>query len=199
MKTLILPIILAAGIVSHPLEADYKLEQASCELYFSPDGHVAEQLIALIDKEQKSIQAAIYCLTHREIAKALVQAKKRGVAVEIIVDPFSVKIRSPLKKLADAGISVLVWDPPAIQTGSKKEKRPLMHDKFCILGGTSVWTGSFNFTYDANLSNQENAILLHDTSIAKKFQEQFLTIKRQACRPYYDYLAHHPKSKKKGT
>lgn len=196
MKSLVIPFLAISGLIFHPLESE-NIEPGTYQLYFSPDGHVAEQLIALIDKEEKSIQTAVYSLSHRGIAKALIEAKKRGVAVEVIVDPYSVKARSPLKKLADAGVSILVWDPPTVQSGSKKEKRPLMHDKFCILGGASVWTGSFNFTEDANLSNQENAILLQDSSIAKKFQEQFHTIKRQGCRPYYDYLAHHPKGKKK--
>jgi len=54
---------------------------------------------------------AIYSLTHRAISEALVRAKTRGVEIELIVDPFSVKARSPLVRIAAVGIPIYVWDP----------------------------------------------------------------------------------------
>lgn len=174
-------------------------DKSQVKLYFSPQDHLADHLISYIEKESKSIHVAVYCLTHRGISEALVKAKKRGVEVEVIVDPFSVKARSPVVRLAGSGIPVYVWDPgfdPA-----KRKKAPIMHDKFCIFGGKSVWTGSFNFTYEADTVNRENALYLEEPEHAKKFLDQFRSMKNKGCTRYEEYLTAHPKpasqSKKK--
>ena len=171
-----------------------KAEPVAVQVYFSPKDQIAQKLIALIEKEQKSIHVAIYCLTHRGIAEALIQAKKRGVEVEMIVDPFSVKTRFPLGRIARSGIPVFVWDPGV--TGQRK-KAPLMHDKFCIFGAKGVWSGSFNFTYDADQANRENALFFVDDEAAKRYLEQFRSMKYKGCRPYEEYLTAHNKSSEK--
>lgn len=149
---------------------------APAHAYFSPDDHLADHLIGMIDKENKSIKMAMYVLTHRGIAQALGKAKKRGVEIEVIADPFSAKRHSALSILMKAGISVWIWDPPL----EKDEKKPLMHDKFCVFGKKMVWTGSFNCTYDADVRNQENAIVFENPELALRFEERFNQIKKQS-------------------
>lgn len=171
---------------------------SASKIYFSPEDKLSEHLIALIDKEDKSIQAAVYCLTHRKIANALIQAKKRGVHVELIVDPFSVKLRTPVHRMSQQGIEIFVWDPEELLVGRSGQAsigKPIMHDKFCILGHKIVWTGSFNFTNQADEYNQENAIVLEDVEAAKRFSEEFNKIKKRGCIPYGKYLEAHPKKK----
>ncbi|MBY0529445.1 MAG: hypothetical protein K2P51_04565 [Rhabdochlamydiaceae bacterium] len=170
----------------------------SSEVYFSPEDHLAEKLIALIDKEPKSICAAVYCLMSGEISQALQRAKKRGVFVEVIVDPFSVKQRSPIGKLNEKGIVIHVWDPKVEEIpASKYAKKPLMHDKFCVFGDHTVWTGSFNFTRQASCSNKENVVVLHDPAIAALYLAEFEKIKKQGCSAYRQFLA--MKEQKKGV
>ena len=92
------------------------------------------------------------------------EARKRGVNVEIIVDPFFDQgARAPLNRMAQAGIALYVWDPPptpnvspAVIVDEKKHKshKPLMHNKFRVFGHKTVWTGSFNFTSEASRNNQ---------------------------------------------
>lgn len=164
---------------------------ANYQVLFSPEDHVADQLISLIEKEKKSIKAAIYCLMHRGISNALIDAHKRGVDVEVIVDPFSVKSRSPVNKMGAAQLPVFVWDPPTLETkkGRKTHKRkPLMHDKFCVLGDAKVWTGSFNFTFEAANANKENVIVLESSEVARRYLEEFKRLKKQGCVPLSDYL-----------
>ena len=183
MIHLLLALTLVAGL-GCPLEM-----QAATQVYFSPKDQVAGRLIERIDKEKQSIRIAIYCLSHSGIGRALIRAKKRGVSVEIIVDPFSVKVRTPLARLVKAGIPVYVWDP--VRTPEEQEKRPrapLMHDKFCIFGKENVWTGSFNFTNTADLVNQENAVILDEADVVAAFQAQFARIKKEGCRPYAEFV-----------
>ncbi len=161
-------------------------------VYFSPEDHLDKRLIEQIDKENKSIHVCIYTFTHRAIADALVEAKKRGVEVEVIVDRFSVKIKAPLQRLVDAGIPVFVWDPDRHKR--KIAQRPLMHNKFCVFTD-KVWTGSFNFTSEASRIHQENALVLQDAALASAYKGQFYTIKLRSCIPLSSYIAMRPKKK----
>jgi len=70
----------------------------------------------------------------------------------------------------------------------------LMHNKFCVFGMDKVWTGSFNFTYEASKIHQENALVLQDASLASAYKGQFYTIKHRSCIPLSSYVS---KSRKK--
>ncbi|MES2345129.1 MAG: phospholipase D-like domain-containing protein [Chlamydiota bacterium] len=178
-----------AFFVSFLLVMSSFVSGATPQIYFSPQDHLSDRLISLIHAEKESIQTAIYCFTHREIAKALIAAKKRGVKVEVIVDAFSVKIKTPLASLEKAGIPIYVFSPPEVKTNAGKVLRtPLMHDKFCVFGQAKVWTGSFNFTYEASRSNAENAVVLDDAKAVESYREHFFKLKKSSCIPYSEYL-----------
>ncbi len=173
---------------------------AKCEVYFSPKDFLASRLIRLIDSEKKSIKVAVYRMTHKEIAEALVRAFHRRVQVEVIVDPFSVKKRSPIHRLLRGQVPLFVWDSELCahtRFTQRKDKRPLMHDTFCVFGDELVWTGSFDFTYDASAIHRENALTLESREIALKYLEQFAQMKLYETRPYEEYLFYHPKKKGK--
>jgi phosphatidylserine/phosphatidylglycerophosphate/cardiolipin synthase-like enzyme len=167
---------------------------ADCRVYFSPKDQLAERLIELIDKEDKSIKIAIYSMSHIGIAKALERAKERQVAIEVLVDPFSVKVQSSIHRLLGKGIPLFVWDQ-GIRMGARRRKA-LMHDKFCVFGNHTVWTGSFNFTNDANLRHQENAVAMQSKEIAQNYLAQFAHMKLYESRPYQEYIALYPKKKR---
>lgn len=150
------------------------------QVYFSPKDQLADRLIEMIAQETKSVHIAIYCFTHREIGKALVAAKKRGVDVQMLVDPFSVKTRTPIARMAQEGIPIYVWSPPQVKDAKGKPLRtPLLHDKFCVFGSKKVWTGSFNFTYEANRAHAENALVIDDPKIAAAFESEFQLLKKK--------------------
>lgn len=160
------------------------------QVFFSPEDRLDVQLISYIDREQHQIRIAVYCLTHRQIIKALIRAYKKGVNVEVLVDPFSLKRRFGLEKLVEAGIPLFVWSPLAYQNQQKgkKKRNPLMHDKFCVLGRDKVWTGSFNFTYGASNSNRENAVILESVQAASQYLQEFEKLKKQGGIFYKNYL-----------
>jgi phosphatidylserine/phosphatidylglycerophosphate/cardiolipin synthase-like enzyme len=184
MTRVIFQLFLAFSVLTAPLFAAF--ETPSATVYFSPDDQLALRLIELIEQETQSIHACIYTFTHKGIAKALIAAKNRGVEVELIVDRFSVKSRAPLQRLVQAGIPVYVWDPDPMR---KTAHRPLMHHKFCVFGSEKVWTGSFNWSYEAANLHRENAVLMADKALAIAFQGQFLTVKLRSCIPYGAYIA----------
>ena len=190
------PYLLALALSSSPLVCE-EAKPPIVESYFSPKDRVDAKLISLIEQETTSIKAAVYCLTHRGIIHALVEAKKRGVDVELIIDPFTVKARAPLKRMAQSGMSIFVWDPDQkSMTDRNKLRAPLMHNKFCVFSSQGIlWTGSFNFTSEGALSNQENVVVLHDALQMRSFSEQFEQMKAKGCKSLKDYFSI-PKKKK---
>jgi phosphatidylserine/phosphatidylglycerophosphate/cardiolipin synthase-like enzyme len=178
------------GLTVAPLGGSAVTSQAM--VYFSPDDQLDKRLIEQINKETQSIHVCVYTFSHRAIADALVEAKQRGVEVEVIVDRFSVKTTASLQRLFDAGIPVHVWDPDRLKR--KVAHRPLMHNKFCVFSD-KVWTGSFNFTYEASKIHQENALILRDAALVSAYKGQFFTIKLRSCTPLTSYTALRPKKK----
>ncbi|MBS0652421.1 MAG: hypothetical protein JSR39_02715 [Verrucomicrobia bacterium] len=162
---------------------------AVSEVYFSPQDGVADRLIARINAEKQSIKVAVYCLMHTGIAKALKAAHARGVDVEVILDPYSIKSRSPVMKMVEKGIPVYVWNPKQIVNHAKQKKKPLMHDKFCVFGDHTVWTGSFNFTREGALANRENVVVMEGVDIAKSYLIEFAAIKDAGCSTYQDFIS----------
>jgi phosphatidylserine/phosphatidylglycerophosphate/cardiolipin synthase-like enzyme len=154
---------------------------AAChvEAYFSNDDNLEKELIAQIDAEKKSIHIATYELGLPSVVEALKRAKKRGAEVEIVTDSQFMRFHLPFfQDLLSNQIPVLIWkfSKPATPQ-STSHFLPIMHNKFFIFGGTTVWTGSYNLTKQATHKNAENAILIHDESLGKEFEEGFKALK----------------------
>lgn len=149
-------------------------------VYFSPDDHPSEKLIALINHAQHKIYAAVYMITDKNITHALINAKKRGVDVKVIMDRASFESSwGKGKYLKEHHVDLFVFG-----LGSKpKTKFPsaLMHNKFALIDD-QLWNGSFNWTRNANKNNQENVILTDNTHMYEKFKKHFDVLKER-CQP----------------
>jgi phosphatidylserine/phosphatidylglycerophosphate/cardiolipin synthase-like enzyme len=129
---------------SHPVERGSAVANG-----FSP-GNAEPLVIQAIDQAQHSIDMAAYSFTSRPIAAALIGAKARGVAIRVVVDKSQGHERySKATFLMNAGIPVRIDDRYAI-----------MHNKFMVIDGSTVETGSFNFTAAAAVRNAENVLVL---------------------------------------
>ena len=105
----------------------------------------------------------MYFLTAREIAQELVKAQGRKVVVRVVLDDGQESQRySKSRYLIKQGIGVRYH----IGTG-------IMHNKFSIIDGKTLLTGSFNWTPTANEKNEENLLVMTDKNIVQKYVERF--------------------------
>ena len=133
---------------------------------FSPESNCSDKLVAFITTAQKNLDIAIYTLTDKEIYTAISVASKRGVAVRIIADKQQALTKySLISSLKQQGIAVRYGN----QTG-------IMHNKFTIVDGLKLETGSFNYTAAANRKNNENQLYLDIPDVVQKYQARFNTI-----------------------
>uniref|UniRef100_UPI0039F6B5AD phospholipase D family nuclease n=1 Tax=Sulfuriferula sp. GW6 TaxID=3345112 RepID=UPI0039F6B5AD len=122
---------------------------AQVEVAFSPRAGATELVVKAISSAKKSILVAAYSFTSKPIAQALVAAHKRGVDVQVIVDKSQKSERyTSASFLANMGVPTRV-----------DSKHKIMHDKFLVVDGQHVETGSFNFTSSAEQGNAENALV----------------------------------------
>jgi phosphatidylserine/phosphatidylglycerophosphate/cardiolipin synthase-like enzyme len=130
------------------------------QVYFSPKGGCTAAIIKNLDQVEKWVLVQAYSFTSLPIAEALVNAHKRGVKVKVLLDKSQLKAKgSKLNLLVAAGI------PVSIDT-----KHSIAHNKVMIIDGSTVLTGSFNFTTAAEDRNAENLLVIRDKKIAKKYQ-----------------------------
>jgi len=138
------------------------------EIAFAPKpSRQAERLvIKVIDSAKDSAFMAAYHMTSKPIADAMCRAAARGIAVSAVLDAKSNKhgdSTSKLDYMLACGVDV------------KTDARyPIMHDKFIVVDGRHVETGSFNYTFAAAERNAENAIVVwNNVSMAKTYESEF--------------------------
>ncbi|KAB8306703.1 phospholipase D family protein [Erwinia endophytica] len=133
---------------------------------FTPSGSQSAQHVVLgaISGAKKSVDVAAYSFTSKPVAAALVAAKNRGVSVRVVADEKANNDRyTAVTFLANMGVPVRLDAQYAI-----------MHNKFMVVDGDTVQTGSFNYTASAARRNAENALLVQGApELANTYQAEF--------------------------
>jgi len=134
--------------------------------YFSPKQGAAQQVIGFIDHCTRTLDIAIYALTHDGIAEAIILAQERGVVVRVLIDNLQASQRgADDEKLEAQGIEV-----------RRDTQSGAMHHKFCIGDGNAVITGSFNWSVNADQRNAENFVIVRLRYAVADFQREFKRI-----------------------
>src|SRR5208283_5096110 len=152
-------IALLFSLQSYSHAIDLTLSNAPVAVYFSPNGGCTEAIMKTIDNAKSEILVQAYSFTSAPIAKALTEAHKRGVHVEIILDKSNETAQYSLADFtAHAGIPTYIDAAHAIA-----------HNKIMIVDGETVITGSFNFTMAAEEKNAENLLIVKSKELAKTY------------------------------
>lgn len=142
------------------------------EIAFAPTDGVENRIIAALNSANVSINVAMFTFTSASIAQALIDAKNRGVAVEVLLDGTADGSQfSQRDPLCAAGVTVRV------ETWASK-----LHDKYAVVDAGSasdplVLTGSTNWTANAVTTNDENLLIVHDASLASGFGGDFARLR----------------------
>ncbi len=132
---------------------------------------IAPQLIALIDGAGETLDGAFYQIDHPGIIDAFIRAEQRGVRVRIVTDTryfTDAAYTAGYQRMIDGGVEV------------KDDRRSgRMHDKFLVLDGREVFTGSYNLLGDdgPRFMHLDNAVLIRSRAFAQihtiEFEEMF--------------------------
>jgi len=121
-------------------------------------------LAEAIDATRNTLDIAAFELNNETITDAILRAHERGVQVRIVTDDEHglEDDDSTLVDLELEGIPIVDDDRTA-----------LMHNKFMIMDGITVWTGSTNFTQNGVYRNNNNLISLRSRRAVIAYQAEF--------------------------
>ena len=120
------------------------------QAHFSPKGGCQDAIVREIKAARREILVQAYSFTADPLTFGLVDAKKNGVTVEIVLDKSNELERySDLHILLEQGMDVKIDHDHAIA-----------HNKIIIIDKTTLITGSFNFTNQAEHENAENLLII---------------------------------------
>ncbi len=132
-------------------------------MLFSPHGGATEAVVNALDHSTNLVLVQAYSFTSAPIAKALVDAHRRGVQVQVILDGSQrTEKYSEADFLRDSAIPTLIDAQHAIA-----------HNKIIIIDDYLILTGSFNFTKAAEEKNAENLLVINDPVLAKRYLENW--------------------------
>jgi phospholipase D len=133
------------------------------EVCFTPGGDCTDLAVSNIDKARSSILVQAYSFTSAPIAKALVNAKNRGIDVKVILDKSDFAKRYTIATYLKNN-NIPVWNDyqPAIA-----------HNKVIIIDDDILLTGSFNFTKAAQQRNAENLLVIDSPQLADLYTKNW--------------------------
>jgi phosphatidylserine/phosphatidylglycerophosphate/cardiolipin synthase-like enzyme len=136
----------------------------SVAAYHSPKGGCTDAVVREINRAHRQVLVQAYSFTSKPIAQALIDAKKRGVHIEIILDKSNEQeTYTELGYLAEHGLS------PHIDA-----QHAIAHNKIMIIDRKTLITGSFNFTHQAEAENAENLLVIRGhPDLVKTYCAQF--------------------------
>jgi phosphatidylserine/phosphatidylglycerophosphate/cardiolipin synthase-like enzyme len=131
-------------------------------VYFSPQTDCRRLIINHIRMAEKTIDVQAYSFTSEPIARALVEAHRRGVKVTVILDADKFE-KSEGSYLAKRGVATYV------DTGHEKA-----HNKIVLIDNSTVITGSFNFAEEKSEEIADNLVVITGkASLARAYQQNF--------------------------
>lgn len=134
---------------------------------FTSQASVARTIERLLLEARVSVDAALYRITNPRLARALGQARNRGVRVRLLVDRNKYQETTLTRELlAENSL-------PFQAIYGRKEKGSKLHHKFAVLDHDIVLTGSYNWTIDSEERNFDHMLVLRDPDLVLAYQEEF--------------------------
>ena len=156
MKRLLTLILLLSCVNEERVEISEDIQA-----YFTRQDDVLSVILSLINSSKKTLNIAIYEIDHPDIVKAIVEAKKRGVKVEMVMDD-RMRKEWAYKRLINEKIPIVFDD-----------REPFMHNKFVVIDSQVVITGSTNFKESCIYRNDNNVVVINSRLIALNYLKEF--------------------------
>jgi phosphatidylserine/phosphatidylglycerophosphate/cardiolipin synthase-like enzyme len=165
--------VLSFLILSFVATTAFALQADITKVCFSPRGGCTENIVEQINAAKSEILVQAYSFTSAPIAKALTNAFKGGVKVQVILDKSQKSEKyTSATFISNAGIPTFIDD-----------KHAIAHNKIMIIDKETVITGSFNFTKAAEEKNAENLLIIKDKKLAKIYLDNWMK-NREHSEPY---------------
>lgn len=132
--------------------------------------NIRQQLLAELDRATEKIVVAIYWFTNEELFNKLLEKRKAGLVVELIIHNDYINNREtglPFQSFINLGGGFYF----------SSTLNP-MHNKFCVIDDKVLINGSYNWTYYAEDRNRENILIIkEENKTIRAFADEFERLK----------------------
>ena len=131
-------------------------------------GSLDDKLVGLMNRATRTLDVADYDFDLANVAQAMAKAAQRGVRVRMVTDSDTLdnakdaEVQAAFKTLRDASMPIVPDSRP-----------PIMHNKFMVVDGEWVWTGSWNWTTGDTYRLNNNAIKIVSGQLAQNYTAEF--------------------------
>jgi phosphatidylserine/phosphatidylglycerophosphate/cardiolipin synthase-like enzyme len=151
--------------------SNFSVDGTPLEVYFSPDDGTAARLVDLIGSAQESIYFLAYSFTADDLAAAMLARSNAGVTVSGVFEESQYR--------ANIGTEFDLFRLNKLDVQLDGNPRN-MHHKVIVIDRSTVVTGSYNFSANAEKSNDENTLIIHNPEIAALYLAEFERVFGQA-------------------
>ncbi|MBT4336345.1 DUF1669 domain-containing protein, partial [Candidatus Woesearchaeota archaeon] len=127
-------------------------DTGNIEVYFCPREDCESVLIEFIDTAEETLHCALFDIGLESLQKKLLE-KEKEIDVKIVTD------NDYLKKFNHEFVVEDKWG--------------LMHNKFCIVDGKKIFSGSMNPTNNGATKNNNNLVLIESKALATNYEAEF--------------------------
>ena len=124
------------------------------KIYFCPKDNCGNVLAKNILNASSSVYCALYDLDLKNVIAALTN-KSGKIEVKIVMDN-------------DNNDNLIKGENARFD-----DNKQLMHNKFCVIDGRIVITGSFNPTNNDNYNNNNNMLVIYSDTLSKNYKNEF--------------------------
>jgi phosphatidylserine/phosphatidylglycerophosphate/cardiolipin synthase-like enzyme len=130
-------------------------EEGEITVYFCPSDDCEAKLLHKLNQSRAIIHCAFYSLNVESIVSLLEQKSSAGIDVKLIVDADN--------REATQHVSFVKYDT----------RSAYMHNKFCVLDGKEISTGSMNPTVGDTTENNNNLLFISSPTLARNYEAEF--------------------------
>ena len=135
---------------------------------FSSRDNIAQSVIDAVRQTRNQITLALYGFNNPELADELAKLAKKNVSVRLKIDTAKStekKTHHLIDTLKAAGVHIETVAPDGRN-----------HNKFAVIDGARVLTGSYNWTAKAE-TNWENLLILECPALAQSYETEWEKIR----------------------
>ncbi len=148
----------------------FSIGGVNVEQYFSPSDNTNDQIVNAIHSANHDLYFGVYTFTENQEADSIVsKIQNQNVHTAGIIDQYSQSF-SPYSTLSPVmGNALKVYN----QSASIYHSKMMIADPCDPNSDPLVETGSHNWTISADTKNDENTVIIHDSTIANVYYQSF--------------------------
>jgi phosphatidylserine/phosphatidylglycerophosphate/cardiolipin synthase-like enzyme len=148
----------------------YVKDSGSIDVHFCPQEDCEQLIIDFLSGAEESMYCALHDLGLDEL-RGFIEEQSQRVDVKVVMEDHYAKKAPNVEVVVDSGFG-------------------LMHNKFCVVDGKKVWTGSMNPTVRGATRNNNNIVFIESEVIASWYEGEFWELfeKKKNARGYGSVL-----------